>query len=444
VQTIASLPKELEDLMGESLRLSARGWNGELRDHRGNRVDRAHLALTMVDSTAVCDWLIGDFDDVTTLKTTRLHADHLLHGLRDGEGNLQHPPAAFVLLRFDSGVQRWVEVQDFRPKQEHALVYLSEVWAQSAKRFAMASDTPNLTIPRRVGGVPEARAVTDLCFSDRDRLTTALSEASMRGLVFESHQRPRLTLSDGLNITNALSSRVYVAGGAPDLVLPEGSPDERVEVSLDESPATPFVRSGLAVPLRLLDLGPGLHSLVADETTLTFEIVDDPAEVAARPEINAVTFNILEDTFDGAIARPNLTRVAGGAILLENDEPSKTDTWGARLGVARRGMEESFLIGPAGHVRQVLEPSLPLLWSEMQGDLKSWTFFVERDKFEGWLFQRRHDSVFVTELAPVPATANPSDAAYVDWMQWRKLLVAGGSSCTTDAWRALMRSAGVG
>jgi hypothetical protein len=308
----------------------------------------------------------------------------------------------------------------------------------------MASDTPNLTIPRRVEGVPEAKTVTDLRFADRDRLSKALSEASMRGLVFESHQRPRLTLSDGLNITNALSSRVYVAGGAPDLVLPEGSPDERVEISLDDSPATPFVRSGLAIPLRLFNLGAGVHSLVGDGTTLTFEIVDNPAEVVARREINTVAFDISEGTFDAAIAMPQFPRVVGGAILLEDDQLTTVDVWGARLAVARRGMDESVLIGPAGHVRQVLEPPLSLLWSEIQGDLKSWTFLFERDKFEGWLYQRRDDSVYVTELAPVPATATPADVSHVDWMQWRKLLFAGASSCTTDAWTALVRSAGVG
>ncbi len=443
VSTLQSLPPELEGLMGECLRQSARAWDGEPRDRYGNRIDRAALSMVMGNGTAVCEWLIGDLDDAETLSSTRLQADHLRNGLHDARGNMQHAATPYVLLRYDSGLQRWLEVQDFRPVQEHALVYLSEVWATSAQRFAAASDAPNLALPRQVEGAREVRVVLELRFASRERLEAALREASMRGLVFESQRRPRMTLADGLRVTNELTRRVYIVGGAPDLLLPEGNADDRVPVSLDGSPETPLVRSGLAIPLRLFDLVEGHHKLSGDETVIDFELVADGEDVTARAEPSLIGLPLNDVANDDGLLECPEPYVRGGLPVLGDALKQRIDVWGSRLVIAQRGMDSSFLLGPGGHVRAIHESSTTSAWREMAGDLKSWTFLVERARLEGWLLQRRGDRIMVTQLAAVPYGAALSDGAHVNWMLWRDLLKQGSDACRTAAWRELIDSAGL-
>lgn len=431
--------RAVEQILGELLSESLRNWDGSVRDRAGRRVDACRLSVRYEGGAARAEWLVGPLDDPPSLRTVNFSQDHLLRGFSSDSGAPLRAASPVVLLRFESLVQRWVEVPDFRMSQEHGLIWNSDEWGDAAKEFVLSSDNGSQSLIRPVRGCPKLRAVLGISFTDRRVLQAALTRAALRGLTFESQQRPRLALTDGLRLSNRLGKRVYVHGGAPNLVLPEGEVGEMVEVALDGL-ATRFERSGLAFPLRWRGVEPGDHQVSADKTSLHFEISSHPERVLGRPEPVVLAYPI-QDGATSSDATSTHNAAVSGALVLDPQGSPRPGPWDL-YAVARRGMRATYLLGPNGHVREIKEPAPGWIWKEIAANIAPMIFSVLLEPHERWLVQVGRLSTYVDEVGSQRIDGAPVGKQSIDWATWHRVISDAAKALDSDNWRAFVAKAG--
>jgi hypothetical protein len=438
-RTIVGVTGRVAELFEALLRQAAREWDGRVRDRSGRIVPRCRLSAWEEARICHLEWLVGPPDDPEQLSPSPFQQEQLIKGFWDDGGAPLHPAAPVIILRFDPMLQRWLEVPDFRLQQEHALVWDSDSWRETAQEFVTSSYNGSAGMIRSVVGSPKLRAVFGIYFTDQIILEPALSKAALKGLVFEFQQRPRLALVDGLKISNALGKRVYVCGGPPDLVLPAGDTGEMVDVALNRQ-ATTFRRSGLSFALKPADLGPGDYEISADDTTLHFEVTDEPEAALGRPDRPAVAFLTTPAgvALDACLATDS-QRVRG-ALVITPDGTARPDPWD-RYAIARRKMTSTYLLGCKGYVRQISEPEQTDLLALVGGTADAPTFTVPIEACEHWMVQVGSVRTYVESVGGVRSRAFPEPEARVDHARWRQIVIGAADSSSSPEWLALVADA---
>lgn len=436
-KTVADVTGTVADLFGELLRQAARDWDGRVRDRAGRILPRCRLSAWENARVAHLEWLIGPPEDPGQLTQSTFHQQQLIMGLNDEGGGRLHPAAPVIVMRFDPLLQRWVEVSDFRLQQEHALIWDSDGWKETAQEFVTSSDNGSAQMIRSVANSPKLRAAFGIYFTEQNILESALSKAALKGLVFESQQRPRLALVDGLKISNALGKRMYVTGGPPDLVLPAGETGEMVDVALDGN-GTTFRRSGLSFALKPFGLERGTHDISAGDTTLYFEVTDEPETQLGRPERPAVAYRA--DTRgaapDGCLDT-NSQRIRGALVITPDGTPRR-EPWDV-YAIARRNMTATYLLGCKGHVRQVSEPGHSDLRALVGGPADAATFTMQVQAYEHWMVQVGGTRTYVERVGGVRSRAFSEPDTHLD--QWRRIVKRAAGSSDAPEWLALVAEA---
>ncbi|MGD9893560.1 MAG: hypothetical protein AB7U18_19935, partial [Dehalococcoidia bacterium] len=317
---------------------------------------------------------------------------------------------------------------------EHALVF-HESAKQSAKVFAQRSDRAGSLKPRVIHGAASG-FVEGLEFDSAEHLAEALVVLGLKGRHLRGEMSPRLGVRDGLRVTSAVDSHIYMRGGEPDLITPEGH-NSILPVALDGSPATGF-RRGQAIPLVKMGIPAGEHRLESIDGSVVFETIEpgqaagvagfrSPA-VVMRPSLSMDSATALA-TEDGTYAR-------GG--LVHGDK----NPWSLRLLTVPRG-PDTYVIGTNGQVRRIVEPAASPAWIRLREVVSPTAFNVARRRTEGWLVQVRDGVYSVTQCSPVPADAPATPPANIDWALWRAVLGEAAAQCDTPEWLNLLRSAGV-
>ncbi|WP_428342370.1 hypothetical protein [Mycobacterium sp.] len=435
-KTVATVTGKVGQLFQELLRQAARDWDGRVRDRTGRVLPRCRLSAWEDGHVAQLEWLIGPPEDPDELSVSPFQQADLLKGFRDAGGAQIHPAAPVIVMRFDSALQRWAEVTDFRLNQEHALIWNSDLWAQTAQEFVTSSYNGSFNMIRLVPGSPKIRGAFGIFFTKSNVLEAALSKAALKGLVFESQQRPRLALVDGLKISNALGKRVYVIGGAADLVLPAGNPGQMVDVALDGS-VTTFRRSGLSFPLKPFGLEPGWYGISADETTLHFEVTDEPEKTLGRPDAQVIARKLTpQGVALDASGETDAIRVRGGLIINPDGRP-RPDPWDI-FAIARRQMMATYLLGPKGHIRKVTEPARTDLWTLVGGPSEPLTFSVSVRPTEYWMVQVGATRTLVESVGGTRSRAFSDASPNTDVSLWRMIIAQAAESSSSPEWRAFV------
>ncbi|KAB7754241.1 hypothetical protein [Mycolicibacterium mucogenicum] len=440
-RTVAGVTGKVAELFEALLRQAARGWDGRVRNRSGRIVPRCRLSAWEKARVCELEWLLGPPDDPEQLRPSPFQQAQLIDGFwdEDGDGAPLHPAAAVIILRFDPVLQRWVEVPNFRLQQEHALVWNTHIWGVTAQEFVTSSYNGSAGMIRSVAGSPKLRAVFGIFFTDQNVLESALSKAALKGFVFDFQQRPRLALVDGLKISNALGRRVYVRGGPPDIMLPAGAAGEVVDVVLNGD-VTTFARSGLSFALKPLGLECGDYDVSADDTTLRFEVTEEPEAVLGRPERSAIAFLAAPGgAAPEACPTPDSQRVRG-ALVITPDGAVQPDPWDL-YAIGRRKMTYTYLLGRKGYVRQVSEPEQTDLWALVGGLAEPLTFTLQIHPWEYWMVQVGSIRTYVDSIGGVRSRAFSEPATGVDHARWRQIVIGAAGSSSAPEWLALVADA---
>lgn len=421
IDTVERLDERTLPEFAEVLHEAARRWDGIVRSKSGSRLHEAVLAVQHESAGGwKLVWIVGAPSARTTvdLKSSDLMSRHVVYsaggeewtGVGDG----------VVVLRWDDFQGCWLAADRMLPGVPHAMVWHPEK-TEAVKKFVTRSVSAGTLRPQKVtsGGVS---FIEDIRFNTDSEIRDALTFSGLTGIQLAGSTAPRLALSDGLRVSNQLYKSVYIRGGEPDLAIPPGE-DRGLSISIDRSEPTTFSR-GVVVPLRIMSGGipAGHHTLESAEGTLEFETVD-PGHLLAIGSRNA---DVAESAVNDSLAAEVI------------------DTFGPRLVLAKRNRDQTWLVGPAGHIREVREPTRPSYWLRLLGhQATALHFLCLRLSHEGWLVQRKGDQFSVDEIVAVPPDVMPDKKSHTNDVLWRRILELSARNCSAEGWQKLLAYAGI-
>ncbi len=418
--TVVGLNDKTIPEFGKALQDAARNWDGVVLSRSGREMRDALLAVQPTLNEAwKAVWII---DAVGGTVSVPLKAIDLLEmpavysddgqewvGLSDG----------LAVLTWDSLRGCWISTGRMLAGSNHALVWHPSL-SEAVRAFVGRSCNSGKLKPRKltdgVGFLDDVRFLTDKEIAD------SLAFAGLAGIRVAGTTSPRLSLSDGLRISNSLHRAIYIHGGEPDLAIPPGD-DPFMRVRLDSGPWTELQR-GVLSPLRSFteNLASGHHTLESPDGCVEFETVS-PGEVVIQPGPRI-----------GSDFLPEMSLSAANAA---------SDSFGTRLVMIKRHRTHTWLLGKDGHIRLLADPPLPPYWDQLLADkVDPLHFLAVRKECEGWLVQQKFDQFFVEQLVESMSVL-VSVGLTVDRDTWTEVLQAAAPFCDRPDWRTLLKEAGI-
>ena len=421
VETVEQLNHKTRRDFAEALQEAAQRWDGVVRTKSGKHMHEARLAVQPTLSGQWKPvWIVNAPDSAAAVV---LKGDDLIYrpvvyssageewtGISDG----------VAVLRWDSLQGCWLAVDRMLAGVPHALIW-HRVKASAVREFVARSLGSGTLRPQSLAR--DVSFIENVRFASDAEIAEALKVAELTGIRLAGSTSPRLSIDDGLRVTNPLQKAIFIHGGEPDLAIPPGS-GSGLTVRLDNSTSTTFMR-GVLVPLRAMsaEIRPGHHVLESEEGSVQFETIS-PGKVVITP---------------GPRDEVSVIPEMSGAVTTGDN-----DYFGKLLVFAKRHRAETWLVGPAAQIRHVAEPLPPPYWKRVLPEaITPLHFLISRRKFEGWLIQRKDDSYFVDEVVALPPDLPPDPDAVIDEELWLRLLESSAHACETQGWRNLLKAAGV-
>lgn len=298
-----------------------------------------------------------------------------------GEGvAVSRPASSLVVLTQNESLDCRTSVDRFTPGDEHIVLAAPdaaddvEAVLQKAASPRPAPRTSLSWLPR--GWVLYPRVV----FEDAVTLTEAIRDVKGALLAVQPAPQFKAALQGGLLLAPRLSRKLYLAGGEPDLVLPDGASGEAVLDGQRQAP--PFQARGVPIPLWPRALGSGDHTLEAEGSALAFATADGAPGVA-EPE-QPVGFPAA-DGEAAAFASPG-----SGPVLVRGADLGTAGLDAApRVVLCRRRAEETLFVSSDGRAWRVAEPGAPTWWSRLPQSPSDYHFEVYVRAGGGWILQLR-------------------------------------------------------
>lgn len=393
--------------LGELLRDVATEWDGEIYTSTGRRTQTAALE-GWGGAQPELVWVLGS--ESLPVDWDSFHSG----ALYEYEGGLWRvEPRKVSRLSHDPFSGRWKEAA--LALGEPQWVICGDELLPHVKSFAQAVFGAAFREKVKVRQVGPLRVLQFDAILDRDKLNRALRafEASTSPLTTEEFRSGgvrersfRVRLANGLRIRTPLGSNIYLTGGAPDLFYPTGVEDEGVIVTLDGASEI-LERSGLALPLSQLEwLTVGRHEGDVDDLPFSFYLVEADEDSPHYPDLRI-------DARSWHTPLVEAGNVLGAAVLDDSWQTGEASL----IVIAKRGAEETLVVGPQGQCRRIEEP--PASAFPREGGVEPHAFTFLRQRTEGWLVQIRHGRPSITQVVPVAANAKPT--GQTDWPLWREL-----------------------
>jgi hypothetical protein len=421
VDTVAGLNEKSIPEFGKALQEAARNWDGVILSRSGREMREAVLAVQpTLANTWKAVWIVdaaGGAVSVPLKSADLLEMPNVYSadgqdwtGISDG----------LAVLAWDSLRGCWASTGRMLPGANHALVWHPSL-SESVKNFVGRSSNSGSLTPRKLTS-DGVGFVENVSFWTDKEIADSLAAEGLTGIRVAGTTSPRLSLRDGLKITNALNDAIYIHGGEPDLAIPPGD-EAFLPVQLDGGQLRNLPR-GVLSPLRSLaeEFAPGVHALVSDDGSVKFETIS-PGEVVVEPGPRGASCALPEMSLSSPIAVP--------------------DRFGTRLVIIKRNRDKTWLLGRGGHLREMADPPLPHYWDLLlAGQASPLHYMVIRKECEGWLVQRKFNEFFVDQLVD-----KISDLVIDDSMSnpdlWFDVLGAAADSCVRPDWLELLAEAGV-
>jgi len=419
--TVEGIADDAIPEFGKALQDAAKGWDGVVLSRSGREM---HEAVLAVQPTLTKDWkavwIIGTVNGAVSVPLRAADLLDMPTVYSDGGQEWAGISDGLALLTWDSLGGYWASAARMLPGANHALIWHPTL-LDAVKNFVgrscnSGSIKPRKLAPDGVGFIENVRFLTD------KEITDSLAAAGLTGIRVAGTTSPRLSLSDGLKVTNALHNAIYIHGGEPDLAIPPGD-EAFVPVQLDGSTLRDLPR-GVLSPLRSFteDLAPGPHTLESDDGSVEFETIS-PGEFVVQPGLRIES---------GAL--PELSLTAPSPV---------PDQFGTRLVIVKRHRDNTWLLGPAGHIRVLTDPPLPPYWDRLVADLVDpLHYLVVRKECEGWLVQQKFNHFYVDQLVDTMPDLE-IDGRATNRGLWVDVLRMSANFCDQPKWQDLLTEADV-
>lgn len=368
-----------------------------------------------------------------SLDGLKLPNEHSLrNGLQlSGQGIVVGRPAStLVLLRQNSDLDCFTSVDRFVPGEEHMLLSAPE--AERAVETVLArAASPGIERKRgALSWMPQGWSLHHrVVFNDAVTLRQAIHEVQGAMLAVQPAPQYKPYLQGGLPLAPKFNKRLYLVGGEPDLVLPDGATGEAL---LDgQPPRPPFPTRGVPVSLWRRRLSAGNHRIEVEGAEVSF-LTAEEAPAAAEPELvagfpltgtRADAFASTKDEDSGLVRGARLGSAGDGAV--------------PRIAFCRRGADKTVFVASDGRAWKVAEPVTPAWWERLPETPSDYYFEIELRGCGGWILQFRRGDWHVEPVNPT----EPDFAAGPEHQGWAAAVLEAAGGSREPLWQSYVRQA---
>lgn len=232
-----------------------------------------------------------------------------------------YTPKDVTVLSYDFSEAMWVEVAGIEPFTDCILVIVCHRYSEVETVLREAADAGWSALRVRQDNqlIPGHVIVRNVVFTNEKRFAEALKgkDQILRDQI-RPDPSPVPRLANGLKLRMPYATtKNYLAGGEPELILPMAGEPRQVDVTLNDLRQS-FWTSDFPIPLRAnSNLAPGKYTLVADGRALVFHIHDHAPDVSEVVDLEdeRVLRDWTENLSTGEFGRRKLLNVAGRATV---------------------------------------------------------------------------------------------------------------------------------
>ncbi|WP_406727387.1 hypothetical protein WJ438_26030 [Streptomyces sp. GD-15H] len=349
---------------------------------------------------------------------------------------LSRPSTPVLVLARDDVLGVWASTDSFRPSEAHVVLAAPEAQRDVQRLLDKAASLGRAAASGKLAWVPQNwtmhRPVT---FDDAISLRKALQEVQGVVGLLQPPAQFKLRLEGGLKLAPSLDPYLYLCGGEPHVVLPD-TVDGTLLVDGRECPELErTVRAGLPVPLPVLRLGPGRHTVSFAGVEMSFTTAESAVVESARPKVCGFPV-----TDSRAAAWPSvLDEAAQSAAVTGADcTGAVAQQMTAHVELCRRDSDEVLFAATDGRLWTLDTPDMPAWWAEvLPGTPAPLRFEATFHSVGGWLLERRSGR---WRGHPVnPATPRPKSAG--NPRAWARAVLAAQQASTDPSWMEYVQAA---
>ncbi|MFF6947473.1 hypothetical protein ACFZAD_02290 [Streptomyces iakyrus] len=348
-----------------------------------------------------------------------------------GEGIVVGRPASsLVVLRQNNDLDCFTSVDRFVPGEQHMLLAAPEA-QRDVETVLERAASPGIEPKRgRLSWMPEGWSLHHrVVFDDAVTLRQAIRDVQGAMLAVQPAPQYKPYLQAGLPLAPKFNKRLYLVGGEPDLVLPDGATGEAL---LDgKPPQPPFPARGVPVSLWQRGLPTGQHRIQMEDAEVTF-LTAEEAPAAAEPE------RVAGFRLTGARADAFATTKDEGAGLLRGAQLGQAGNGAVpQIAFCRRGAEKTAFVACDGRAWEVAEPAPPTWWERLPETPSDYYFEVELRGCGGWIVQFRRGAWHVDPVSP----QEPDFSAGPEHRGWAAAVLEAAEGSRDPLWQSYVRRA---
>ncbi|GHA53301.1 hypothetical protein [Streptomyces anthocyanicus] len=340
------------------------------------------------------------------------------------------PASSLVVLRQNNDLDCLTSVDRFVPGEQHMLLAAPEA-QRDVEVVLQRAAAPGVEPKRgRLSWMPEGWSLHHrVVFDDAVTLRQAIRDVQGAMLAVQPAPQYKPYLQGGLPLAPKFNKHLYLKGGEPDLVLPDGATGEAL---LDgQPPRPPFRARGVPVSLWRREMPAGQHRIHLEGAEVCFltaeeaPAVADPERIAgfrhSGTQVDA--FATTKDRDTGLLRGARLGQAGIGAV------PQVT--------FCRRGAETTVFVASDGRAWEVAEPVTPTWWERLPETPSDYYFEVELRGCDGWIVQFRREAWHVDPVNP----REPDFSAGPEHRGWAAAVLDAAEGSGDPLWQAYVRRA---
>ncbi|MFZ4292692.1 hypothetical protein ACOZE1_14575 [Streptomyces cellulosae] len=396
------------------------------------------------ESIALADGVVLErLGDTSYYEVTGLpapSADTLSKGIRrDGDGLVLSRPASSVLvLARDDVLGVWAGTDGFRPGEAHVVLAAPAARRDVQRLLDRAATSGRSADTGKLAWVPQGWSLhKPVVFDDTVTLRKALQEIQGMVSLLQPPAQFKLRLDGGLKLAPSLDPRLYLRGGEPHVVLPDTAQgtDPLLVDGEERSELRTTVAAGRPVPLAVLRLEPGRHTVSYAGATVEFATAD---QAVVEPKADRVCGFAVADGV--ASAAPSLLdeRTLPTAITGADCTGGAFPETAAAMELCRRDADEVLFAADDGRLWTLRAPEQPDWWTGRLPDTPApLRFEADFHGIGGWLLERRNGR---WKGRPVnPGTPKPRSTG--NPQAWARAVLSAQQASAEPTWAAYVQAA---
>ncbi|MEU6655877.1 hypothetical protein ABZ904_42610 [Streptomyces sp. NPDC046900] len=343
-----------------------------------------------------------------------------------GEGvAVSRPASSLVVLTQNESLDCRTSVDRFVPGEDHMVLAAPEA-ARDVEAVLEKAASPRPAPKSSLSWLPQGWVLYPrVVFEDAVTLKEAIRDVQGALLAVQPAPQFKAALQGGLLLAPKLSRKLYLAGGEPDLVLPDGASGAAV---LDGQPQDPpFQARGVPIPLWPRGLEPGSHVLEAEGSVLAFATADGaPGLAEVEQPVGFAAAGAEAAAFASPGSGAGLVRGAGLGTSGSGAAP--------RVVLCRRRAQETVFASSDGRAWRIAEPATPSWWSRLPQAPSDYRFEVDVRAGGGWVLQLRQGEWCVEPAYP----EMPSFAPGPEHRAWADAVLGAADAGSGELWDAFV------